>query len=239
MPRTMKVELMDYSGSDLLVVDAARVSFSKKSDWEQVEVYGSDEHGEFSELINVLNPKDERLINFLAREKHLLPFRHPTITFRCKAPLFVARQLGKHQTGMSWSEESRRYIDSEPEFFWPETWRKRAENVKQGSSDEPVDPVFNHDVQSMCEAHSYEALEIYKGLLNDGVAPELARMILPQNMHINWVWTGTLLSWVHMIKERTGPTAQRETQQFARMIEEELVQLYPCSMKALLSTEGE
>jgi len=112
----MKIEYMTHSGSDLLVVNAARCSFGK----------------EVEELLVM----DERLINFLAREHHLLPFRHPQITLRCKAPIFLARQLGKHQVGFSWSEESRRYITNEPEFYWPDKWRKAAENVKQGSSNE-------------------------------------------------------------------------------------------------------
>ena len=203
---------MDHSGSDLLVVNAARTSFSKES--------------------KELTAKDAKLIHFLAREKHLLPFRHPTVTFRCRAPLFVARQLGKHQSGMSWSEESRRYIDNPPEFFWPDKWRKRADNVKQGSSEEPHEDSMLWQMRMQDQAN--EAMSLYKYALSEGVAPELARMILPQNMYINWVWTGTLLAWVHMVKQRTAPDTQQETQHFAKLVKTHLEKLYPVSMQALM-----
>ena len=114
----MQVQYITHSGSDLLVVNAARVSFAKES--------------------KEFNNKDEKLIKYLTEHEHWLPFRHPHVTLRCKAPMFVARQLGKHQVGFSWSEESRRYIDTPPEFYWPAKWRKRADSVKQGSSDEPA-----------------------------------------------------------------------------------------------------
>ena len=217
------VEYICHSGSDLLVVNSARVSFSKES--------------------KEFNDKDEKLINFLAREKHLLPFRHPSLTLRCKAPMFVARQLGKHQTGMSWSEESRRYIKTEPEFYWPDKWRKAADNVKQGSSDETHDMVILYgtggkngltDLEDCVKEIVEEVLSLYNTLIKEGVAPEQARMILPQNVMINWVWTGTLLAWVHLIKERTSPTAQRETKEFAKMVEKIVREHYPISAGALL-----
>ena len=217
------VEYICHSGSDLLVVNSARVSFSKES--------------------KEFNDKDEKLINFLAREKHLLPFRHPSLTLRCKAPMFVARQLGKHQTGMSWSEESRRYIKTEPEFYWPDKWRKAADNVKQGSSDEPHDMVILYGtggknglthLEDCGKEIVEEVLSLYNTLIKEGVAPEQARMILPQNVMINWVWTGTLLAWVHLIKERTSPTAQRETKEFAQMVEKIVREHYPISAGALL-----
>ena len=215
------VELIDHSGSDLLIVNAARVSFSKES-------------LEFNE-------KDEKLIQFLAREKHLLPFRHPSITFRCKAPMFVARQLGKHQTGMSWSEESRRYIKTPPEFYWPDRWRKAADNVKQGSSEEVAAIMYEDGIMGSDVTIEYDVkfdvrlvIQWYKWMLEKGIAPEQARMILPQNMMINWVWTGTLLAWVHLIKERTAPTTQRETQEFARLVEQHLRTLFPVSTGALM-----
>ncbi len=225
----MNVDYMDHSGSDLLVINAARTSFAKES--------------------KELTAKDVKLIHFLAREKHLLPFRHPTVTFRCKAPIFVARQLGKHQSGMSWSEESRRYIDSPPEFFWPDKWRKRAENVKQGSSDEEVVRLQTAtfplrypsgvegpwtDTGTLVKTLVDRALCVYTELLDAGVAPEQARMILPQNMYINWVWSGTLLAWVHMVKQRTAPDTQRETQHFAHLVKTHLEKLYPVSMQALM-----
>lgn len=231
----MKVELVTYTpDADLLVVNAARCSFGKEKE--------------------VFDEKDAKLINFLAREKHLLPFRHPHITLRCKAPMFVARQLGKHQTGMSWSEESRRYIDSPPEFFWPDAWRARADNVKQGSSSEVIEEFVLDDVtpeyeaaygkvpptktQRLAESVAEYAVMQYDRMLKGGVAPELARMILPQNTMITWVWTGSLLAWVHMIKERSHPTAQKETRDFAAMVKSIMEDIAPASMAALMEDAG-
>lgn len=216
----MKAEYVAHSGDDLLVVNAARCSFGK-------------EKKEFDEA-------DAKLIAYLAREKHVLPFRHPTLTLRCKAPMFVTRQLGKHQAGMSWSEESRRYVKSTPEFFWPDKWRKAAENVKQGSSDEELEEMLvpasdgYGKPQEIMEQTAKFADAAYQDALASGMAPELARMILPQNMMITWVWTGTLLSWMHMIKQRTDSHTQRETQEFARMVAEIVERLYPVSYKALM-----
>lgn len=215
----MKVELIDHMGSDLSVVNAARASFGKESK-------------EFSE-------KDAKLIRFLAREKHLLPFRHPQITLRMKVPIFVARQLGKSQVGMSWSEESRRYIDSDPEFFYPDKWRQRAESVKQGSSDEEFPSSFYDgygivDTKQTIEDHYTYSLNLYKEVLRSGMAPEQARMLLPQAMYTTVVWTGSLLSFVHLIHERTTVGTQKETRDVALQIKEILTPLYPISMEALI-----
>lgn len=245
----MEANYMCHSGDDLLVVDAARASFGKASEWEYRAATKEEEAEAWAvgvvdlPLMKQLSQKDERLINYLAREKHVLPFRHPSITLRCKAPLFLARQLGKHQVGMSWSEESRRYIDSEPEFFWPDKWRKRAEDKKQGSTDEASE--YMHDLKCGNEIweNLYEyvrdevlgsAVNMYNGMIKNGVAPEQARMVLPQNMYINWVWTGTLLSWAHMYKLRTGHGAQKEAVEFAEMVREVIAPLYPVSWAALM-----
>lgn len=214
----MNVELIEHMGSDLSVVNAARVSFAKVSE-------------EF-------NDKDAKLINYLAREKHILPFRHPTISVRCKAPIFLARQLGKHQVGLTWSEESRRYIDSEPEFFWPDKWRKRAENVKQGSSDEEISTVNLGgnkylSIDAATRSVGRVCLSTYNTLLAHGVAPEQARMILPQNMYVNWVWTGSLLAFYQTYKLRSEEHAQREAQDFANRLEAVVAPLYPASWAAL------
>lgn len=207
----MQVELVDHHGSDLLVVNAARTSFAKES--------------------KEFDAKDAKLINFLAREKHVLPFRHPQITLRCKAPIFLARQLGKHQVGLSWSEESRRYIDSEPEFFWPDKWRKRAENVKQGSSDEEVD---NAEMwMAAAQEHKNNIVAFYNAAIAADMAPELARMILPQNMYVNWVWTGSLLSFFEMYKLRSEAHAQKEARDFAEQVRDVIAPLYPVSWSAL------
>lgn len=227
----MKVEYMDHSGSDLLVVNAARCSFGKESEWEYVP------HAEIADCeVAVLSAKDTKLINYLAREKHVLPFRHPQVTLRIKVPIFLARQIGKHQVGMSWSEESRRYITTEPEFFWPDKWRKAAENVKQGSSDEEVTQVYevgDWTPQLIANDALTGCVEAYTDLLNAGVAPELARMILPQNMYITAVWTGSLLSFYQMYKLRAEAHAQKEARDFAEMVKEVIQPLYPESWKAL------
>lgn len=214
----MRVELIDHMGSDLTVVNAARVSFAKESE--------------------AFNNKDAKLINYLAREKHILPFRHPTISVRCKVPIFIARQLGKHQVGLTWSEESRRYIDSEPEFFWPDKWRKRADNIKQGSTDEEVTELSNWDafgtsVDGAAKDVVSAVKNLYEEMLTSGVAPELARMILPQNMYINWVWTGSLLAFYQLYKLRTEHGAQMEAQHFANQLEAVVAPLYPASWAAL------
>lgn len=238
----MNVELLDHHGSDLLVVRAARVSFAKDTDWEYIEQDSEMQfHFDgtpFKETIPVLSERDTKLINYLAREKHVLPFRHPQITLRCKAPIFIARQLGKHQVGLSWSEESRRYIDSEPEFFWPDKWRKRAENVKQGSSDEAhTGHVYGacFTVDEWAKDLAASAANFYRELLRpeNNVAPELVRMMLPQNMYINWVWTGSLLSFFEMYKLRSEGHAQVEAQQFAELVKDVVSKLYPVSWSAL------
>ena len=213
----MQVQYITHSGSDLLVVNAARVSFAKES--------------------KELNDKDQKLITYLAEHKHWLPFRHPQVTLRCKAPLPIARHLGKHQVGFSWSEESRRYIDTPPEFYWPDKWRKRADNKKQGSSDEvfetePLVAIREWERGQVVAAPSkLQSLMVamYNGLVALGVAPEQARMILPQNMMVNWVWTGSLLGWAQMCKARLADDAQRETQEFARKVQDVVAPLYPVS----------
>ena len=206
----MLVEYMCHSGDDLLVVNAARCSFGK-------------EKQEFTDA-------DAKLICYLAREKHVLPFRHPTVTLRCKAPIFVARQLMKHQVGMSWSEESRRYITTEPEFYWPDKWRKKADNVKQGSSDEEFVGADEDNPLTLVEG----LVDWYNRMLDQGLAPEQARMILPQNMMTTWVWTGTLLSWIHMLQLRLDAHTQRETQEFAGKVADIIKSLYPVSYAALM-----
>lgn len=217
----MQVELVDHHGSDLLIVNAARTSFAKES--------------------KELNEKDVKLINFLARERHVLPFRHPQITLRCRASIPIARQLGKHQVGLSWSEESRRYIDSPPTFFYPETWRKKAENVKQGSSDEEVTHMrFYNNVESwegevadFYQLHIEQSAQLYDSMLKAGVAPELARLVLPQAMEVNWIWTGSLLSFFEMYKLRSEGHAQREAQDFVAEVKRVIHPLYPVSWEAL------
>ena len=215
------VELIDHMGSDLSVVNAARVSFDKESEW--------DNHLGFN---NVLDDKDTSLIRYLAKHNHWTPFGHTAVTFRIKAPIFVARQLMKHTVGLVWNEVSRRYVDSEPEFFEPEVWRERAENVKQGSSDEAVP--FGKSLHDQLLWSNQESLTSYEWLLKAGVAPEQARMVLPQSMMTTWMWTGNVASFARVCKLRLDPHSQRETQEVAKMISDEMAVLYPVSWKELM-----
>ena len=205
------IESMTHTeNGDLLVVNAARCSFDK-------------EHEEF-------DPEgDTRLINYLAREGHVLPFRHPSATFRLYLPIFVLRQLGKHQVGFSWSEVSRRYISSEPEFWVPKEVRMKADNVKQGSSKDtlPGGWADTFDIQNKSCVYNYNRL------LRAGAAPEQARALLPQSMYTTCVVTGSLLGWYHLYRLRTEQHTQLETQEYAFILGEFMKDLFPRSWGAL------
>lgn len=211
---TISVELISSMGNDNSVVNAARVSFSK-------------------EATNYSEEQNHKLINYLAKHNHWTCFGHAFATFRIKAPLFVARQLGKHQVGLVWNEVSRRYVDSEPEFYIPQSWRGKAPNVKQGSSLEAVETpgagVDYPGIDYLVET----ALAAYKGLLKDGVAPEMARMVLPQNMMTEWIWSGSLAAFSRVCNLRLDPHTQEETRLLASEISNEMWNLFPVSWKAL------
>ena len=214
------VELIDSMGDDLTIINAAKVSFDKESCW----LY----KGEGGDTLEYLDVKDAKLIKYLADNNHWSPFAHTAITLRVTAPIFVARQLVKHQVGGVWNEVSRRYVDYEPVFYFPDKWRKRAENVKQGSSDEAVD-VPNGFLESRIELLNVA----YQELLENDVAPEQARMILPQNMMTSWYWTGSLIFFHRVFKQRTDSHAQLETQEVALQIGEICAKLFPISWKYL------
>lgn len=214
----MSVELIDHMGTDLSIVNAARVSFDKESWWEEFTPEGP-----------VLSEKDSKLITYLAKHKHKSPFNHAFLSFRVKAPLFTARQLGKHEY-LPWNEVSRRYVDSEPEFYIPKQWRKKADNVKQGSSEEVVEDL---DLSLVYETFN-TAYDSYQSLLDSGVAAEQARMVLPQAMMTTWIWSGSLYAFMKMCKLRLDPHTQKETQEVAKMIYAEIEALFPVSAKALL-----
>ena len=209
-----KIDVLNYTDNgDLLVVNAARCSFDK-------------EHTEFDE------EKDTKLINYLARERHVLPFRHPSATLRITCPIFVLRQLGKHQVGFSWSEVSRRYITGEPEFWTPDDIRSRPANIKQGSVDKDWGWTEEILYEQFAEANDI-ALDTYNELLDRGVAPEQARAVLPQSMYTTCVVTGTLLGWNHLWKLRTEEHTQLETQRYAQEIGTVMEDLFPISWRAL------
>ena len=211
-----KVEYVDHMGSDLSVVNAARVSFAKVS--------------------GQLTPGDARLISYLAEHNHWTPFAHTSLSLRIKCPIFVARQLGKHQVGLVWNEVSRRYVDEEPEFFLPTEWRGRPVNAKQGSSDEVID-VENTGMdfyENIPKDATEVCLEAYTRMIKLGVAPEQARMILPQNMMTEFIWTGSLVAFARICNLRLDPHTQKETQEIAQPIYEILLEHFPISTKALI-----
>lgn len=228
----MNVTLLDHMGADLDVVNAARVSFDKESKWVYCE--GSDGRDK------ALSGDDKKLISYLAKHKHWSPFSHCFAKFRIKAPIFVARQLQKHVVGLAWNEVSRRYVDSRPEFFLPEHWRKRAENVKQGSSDVMINltPMLNmegdHGAIHLPEELFEACLETYNTLLHLGVCPEQARMVLPQSMYTEWIWSGALYAFARVCKQRLDPHAQAETRWIAEQIAEHMTTLFPVSWEALM-----
>lgn len=199
-------------GDDSLVVDAARVSFDKQAD-------------------NYSPNRNEGLINFLAREGHYHPFSHPQATFRCSAPIFVARQLAKHQVGGTWNEVSRRYVKTQPNYWKPDFFRASAANVKQGSSNEPHrrSEEFIDEYHDIC----IDAIAMYNKMVALGICAEQARAILPQGAITEWVWTGSLLFWSRVYNLRIKPDTQKETREFAELLGEQMQSLFPTSWKAL------
>lgn len=222
----ISVELVDYMGSDLSVVNAARVSMAKESQWD----YYDD--GLFAQ--EVLSDADTRLIAYLAKHKHWTPFSHPQVSFRITAPIFVARQWFKHMVGITRNEVSRRYVDDAPTFFIPETVRMRPEgSVKQGSGGTHPD---NHNWRSAIAAASMNQLAMYELMLADGVAPEQARMVLPQNMNTEWIETGSLAAICRACALRLDPHAQQETREIAEQMAEIVAPKFPVSWSALMGS---
>lgn len=226
----ISVELLDYCGSDEAVANAARVSFSQFGEWNSVpEGY--------------TKAKSDKLIKYLAEHKHTTPFRQNCITVRCKAPVFLARQLMKHQSGLTWSEASRRYVDTPPEFFFPESWRNRPEgSLKQGSGTDNVEILHRGDhtyswSEKTTEAyfdHITDCMNLYQDMLDNNVAPELARMVLPQSMVVDWVWSGNLLAFAHCFNLRIKENAQIEAQEFAKELDKVIALLFPVAWPALV-----
>ena len=210
MTSSLQVEFIDKMGTDLSVVNAARVSYAKFKD--------------------SFEDKDEKLIKFLAEHNHWSPFAHASLQIRIKAPVFVARQLVKHQVGLVWNEISRRYVNSDPEFYEPQEWRGRAEDKKQGSdgivfiSDDIVEDLYD------------DIFARYKLLLDLGVCPEQARMILPQSTMTEWYWSGSLFALAKMCSLRTSSDAQYESKKVASKISDTMLSLYPVSWNALRTT---
>jgi len=220
----IKVTYIDHMGSDLSVVNAARVSFGKNSKPLNHESLGDD-----PTMIPFLPETDTKLINYLARHHHKSPFNHAFATFHVKAPIFVARQLQKHEY-MPWNEISRRYVDSDPEFYRPTSWRGRSKDKKQGS-DGTVD--ISYKTISALAKHEVWCMKTYRQLLDDGIAPEQARMVLPQSTMTEWYWSGSLYAFSKMCGLRLKPDTQYETRLVAEQIGDKMIELFPESWIAL------
>jgi thymidylate synthase (FAD) len=214
----MQVTLINSMGTDQTVVDAARVSFAKKAE-------------------NYTEDQNEKLIGYLARHNHWTPFGHAQATFHIEAPVFVARQLVKHQVGLVWNEVSRRYVDDTPRFFSPPSWRPRAPDKKQGSDKHDMIPDMRQ-AWKIYESAIHNISKTYAILLEMGVAPEQARMVLPQSMMTEWYWTGSLAAWSRVCRLRISDDAQVETEKVAQDISREMKHLFPLSWAALEKNNG-
>jgi thymidylate synthase (FAD) len=223
------VQYVDHMGDDLTIVNAARVSFHKESDWDS-------DHNWKGMRLKVLSEKDKKLIGYLAKHKHWTPFAHPQITLRIKAPIFVRTQLFKHKVGMTENEVSRRYVSDPPSVYFPR-WRGKPTNgAKQGSEDfMPIDDDYN-TVNRHYELTVREALLTYDELLKRGVAPEQARSVLPQGTYTEWWWTGSLSAFARVYTQRSDPHAQWECQEYAKAISTIIQPLFPQSWNALTGT---
>lgn len=231
----MQVTLIDKMGSDLTVVNAARVSFHKESEWE-VD-WNTNEEGVVlcdgkteTHSLN-LSQKDQKLISYLAKNNHWTPFSHVMITMREKIPIFVARQRFKHMVGFTYNEVSRRYVDDDPEYHVPDVWRERASNKKQGSGEGTVEwlehdervvwddlhsPHITTSIKEEYKAFLEYAEYLYKTMIKNDVAPEQARMVLPQSLFTEYYCTGSLAAWARAYKLRSDLHAQLEIQELAK-----------------------
>ena len=210
----IEATLIDHMGSDISVVNAARVSFGKKSGWASFK--SGDAHR------GVLHDKDRKLIHYLAEHKHLSPFGHCFASFHIKAPIFVARQLVKHKF-LRWNEISRRYVDDGISFYYPEVWRSKATDKKQGSGPALADQEIN-----LGTTHTVVA-QLYNSLLDRGVCPEQARMVLPQSTMTEWYWSGSLDAFADMCNLRTTDETQYETRLAATLLSNKMLKLFPVS----------
>lgn len=216
--RIGSIEHLHTMGDDLMVVNAARVSFHKES--------------------KEMTQGDAKLIKYLADHDHISPFFHPQIQFRIKMPIFVAREWYRHTVGFSRNEVSRRYVDSEPEYWTPlpSEIRERDPKLKQGSKSTPIENA--EDVYGLMEDHCKNTVHLYNDLLRKGVAPEIARSILPQSMYTEFIETGSLAGYARLYKLRTSSYAQKEIQEYANAIGNIIAEKFPESWKHLTSSSS-
>ena len=228
----IKATYIDHMGTDLTVANAARVSFGKTSEMED-DPWGPPK----------LKKKDDKLIRYLAAHKHISPFGHCFASFHVKAPIFVARQLVKHKF-LRWNEISRRYVDDKPEFYVPDVWRGRSADKKQGSSDQTVEflrmqGLSEQTVDDATFKHKVHSLTLYHDMINEGVAPEQARMVLPQSTMTEWYWSGSLDAFADMCNLRCKSDTQAETRLVAQQIDYKMLELFPVSWDALTESDDE
>ena len=206
------IELLGVFGDDLMVVNAARVSFNKTS--------------------TELTAGDKKLITYLATHNHVTPFFHPQIQFRFKMPIFLAREWFRHQIGFARNEVSRRYVDDRPDMFEPQYLRKRDSNKKQGSKEDAVE--YNGLCMELMQRHSDNSIDLYETLLANDVCPEQARMVLPQSMYTEFIETGSLAAYARLCKLRLDPHAQKEIREYAQLVSDILAEKFPVSWNALI-----
>ena len=229
----IKATYKDHMGDDLRTANSARVSFKKQRD---EFLFEGDPR------VRPSGRSDEKLVKDLAEEGHIAPFGHSYALFHIKAPIFVARQLVKHKF-LRWSEVSRRYVDDEPEFYVPEVWRGRSDDKKQGSDGVVKDAThivseWDEIYRSVSDTDPYHVcLHSYNELLLQGVAPEQARMVLPQSTMTEWYWSGSLDAFAAMCKLRCAPDTQYESRIVADQISEKMGELFPVSWAALMKGE--
>jgi thymidylate synthase (FAD) len=228
------VEYVTHSGDDLLVCNAARVSFNKETEWGVDEEAANRlrKSGSFfkSDDVKKIKKSDEKLIKYLADNGHWTPFAHPQITLRIKAPIPIRTQLFKHKSGLIENETSRRYVSFEPDFYCPQWRGKPVRGAKQGSEDFIALSTKNINQYQ----HAIDVcLQTYKDLIDSGVAPEQARFVLPQAMYTEWFWTGSLAAFSRVYKLRCDSHAQWEIQQYANAISDIIKPLFPVSWKEL------
>ena len=228
------VDLVDHMGSDLTVCNAARVSFSKETDWEidraaeaRLKATGSTFH---ALDLKTLGEKDKKLIDYLAEHGHWTPFAHPQITLRIKAPVSIRTQFFKHKQGFVENEISRRYVSFEPDFYYPE-WRGKPTNGAKQGSEHFIE--IHKDIKNQYNSAVRVALYTYEQLLEEGVAPEQARFVLPQGMYTEWYWTGSLSAYARFYEQRMDSHAQWEIREYAKSIGSLISPLFPHSWKAL------
>ena len=229
------VDYVDHMGSDLMVVNAARVSFSNESEWgvdfDAIERLKSCPYDK--DDVRKLKEKDEKLIRYLAKHQHWTPFAHPQITLRIKAPVSIRTQLFKHKVGFTENEISRRYVSYEPEFYHPEWRSKPTDGAKQGSDDFVTEKAKTNLYDAIYRESSEKALHVYNTLIEKGIAPEQARFVLPQGMYTEWYWTGSLAAYARVVRQRDDSHAQWEVREYAKAISESIKNIFPVSWKYL------